>query len=462
MDPLLGAADLARLRDALRAAGFTSDGLDAGAVRALERGDTSRLLPLVTDETPLGTLTRLFLLTLAVPIDEATAVLGPLDPLVDAGLLKRGVRKGTPAVRAAVLLYPYRQGWLLADAAGGGSDLVVGLSMYPDVLARARVGGPVGSALDVCCGSGVQSMHLSGQAGSVTATDLSPRALRFAATSAALSELDWELLHGNLFEPVAGRRFDLVVANPPFIVKPGTVDYLYRDSGMPLDTLGQKIAAAAPDVLTEGGTMQYLAAFVHLGDWRDRVSSWAAGTGLDAWIVQLGCSDPVRYVHNWSHGAGLRNRADWLAWLVEHDVEAIGWGLVSLRRSGRSDPVVQVDELPGGVPDVDRWFAAQDWLRDHSPLDECYRAAPGVTLRQSAGLGPDGWLVDEHLLTAELSARVNQLAVDLVEGCDGTLTAREVAAKLAAAYGLDPAQVVESTAEAVRRLVERGVLQWER
>lgn len=42
-----------------------------------------------------------------------------------------------------------------------------------------------------------------------------------------------ELLHGSLLEPVAGRRFDLVVSNPPFVITPRTegeeTRYVYRD-----------------------------------------------------------------------------------------------------------------------------------------------------------------------------------------------------------------------------------------
>jgi methylase of polypeptide subunit release factors len=267
---------------------------------------------------------------------------------------------------------------------------------------------------------------------------------------------------------VAGRRFDLVVANPPFIVKPGTVEYLYRDSGMHLDSLGARLAAAAPGVLAEGGTMQYLASFVHPrgGDWAERVAAWVAGTGLDAWIVQLGETDPQGYVQTWSsgHDMSLKERAAWLAWLGEQDVASIGWGLVTLRASGRDDPCVRVENRPGHEPrgaEVRAWFTRHDWLRDHDPLAARYLAADGVALTQVARLaGPHGWEVGRHLVSngAGAPVEVNQLVVDLIEGCDGTLTARDLVAKLAAAHGLDPAELTETAATAIPRLVEYGSL----
>ena len=54
---------------------------------------------------------------------------------------------------------------------------------------------------------------------SVTAIDISPGALALAAENAALNGLAGrvELLEGDLLAPVAGRRFDLVASNPPYV-----------------------------------------------------------------------------------------------------------------------------------------------------------------------------------------------------------------------------------------------------
>jgi release factor glutamine methyltransferase len=51
----------------------------------------------------------------------------------------------------------------------------------------------------------------------VTATDLSPAALRLAARNAARLALEVEFLVGSWWQPLAGRRFEVVAANPPYI-----------------------------------------------------------------------------------------------------------------------------------------------------------------------------------------------------------------------------------------------------
>src|SRR5262249_61743671 len=88
-------------------------------------------------------------------------------------------------------------------------------------LPRAPARQPVAAALDLGVGCGVQALHLSRHAGTVTGTDVNPRALRLAGFTAALNGQRWELLPGPFYAPVADRRFDLVVSNPPFVIGPG-------------------------------------------------------------------------------------------------------------------------------------------------------------------------------------------------------------------------------------------------
>jgi release factor glutamine methyltransferase len=75
------------------------------------------------------------------------------------------------------------------------------------------------SILDIGTGSGCIAIslacNLSGA--SVTATDISPGALEVARGNARRCGADVEFLAGSLFQPVAGRRFDLIVSNPPYI-----------------------------------------------------------------------------------------------------------------------------------------------------------------------------------------------------------------------------------------------------
>lgn len=484
MDALLSPAGIDQLREALTGAGYTSAGIAARigpqASVAAARGDVRAALRASTGGDPLATLVRVFVCGQVEPETAVAAALAPL-PLADA-LAAGLVEPYGGGLRQAVDLEAYGEDWwvvsdVTAAARPGESlrpDHVLGIGGASTTLAGATIRRPVASALDLGTGCGVQALHLATHAGSVTATDVSPRALRFAATTAALSGQRWELLGGDLASPVAGRRFDLVVSNPPFVVGEGRVRHAYRDSGRAGDGLAAELAAAAPGLLTDGGVMQYLANWAHVTgeDWGDRVAGWVAGTGLDAWVIQREVADPVTYVNMWLSDANEpgERAAAWLDWFDAQKIEAVGFGLVTLRRSGHDDPVVRVEDLrqqvePPFGEQVAAWFDRQDWLRGvdlAGMLDARYRAADGLQLRQEATMGEDGWAVDRQVLAMPQGLRwveeVDPLVLAVVGGADGQVRLRDQLTLLAAAHEVAEADLAEAAVPVVAHLVERGML----
>jgi len=86
-----------------------------------------------------------------------------------------------------------------------------------DALRRDLV--PQGaSVLDVGTGSGVLAVVAARTARSVMAVDTNPAAVRCARINALLNGVEdrVEVRQGDLFDPVAGERFDVVLCNPPF------------------------------------------------------------------------------------------------------------------------------------------------------------------------------------------------------------------------------------------------------
>lgn len=85
----------------------------------------------------------------------------------------------------------------------------------------AAEGVPKGSrVLDVGTGTGALAVAAAARGAAVTAVDVSRLALASAFLNGALRGCRIRLRYGDLFTPVRGHRFDLIVSNPPYVPKP--------------------------------------------------------------------------------------------------------------------------------------------------------------------------------------------------------------------------------------------------
>jgi ribosomal protein L3 glutamine methyltransferase len=122
------------------------------------------------------------------------------------------------------------------------------------------------TVLDLCTGSGclaiLASRHFPNAL--IDAVDISKDALEVAARNVADHGLEQRVtLHrGDLFEPLAGRRYDLIISNPPYVDAQGMADLprecraepkLAFDGGPDGLTLVRRILNEAPAYLTPQG-----------------------------------------------------------------------------------------------------------------------------------------------------------------------------------------------------------------
>lgn len=478
------------LRTAFRRTGYLADAvlalLGADAHAALGRGESVPARLASAGGGQLGVLVRLFLLGDTCARDEVMAALHPLalPDSMAAGLLEAH----GDGVRTALDVRPLDTGsgtrWLMSDLDGDlrprvtERDHVLGVGQASLSLLRAIPTAPVGTVLDLGTGCGVQAVHVAAHARYVTGTDLSVRALALARASCALNELDVELLAGSWFEPVAGRRFDQVVANPPFVVGPPRVQHTYRDSGLDLDGASELVVRGAPEHLVLGGTATLLASWVHLDgqDWRARVASWIPHHGVDAWVMQRDVADPALYVGTWLRDAGVDPRtpegaersAEWLEHLARSQVVGIGFGYVTLRSTEHPSDVLAEDlghgfDDPLG-PEALGYLARVAWLRGHTLLDSTFVVAPGTALQRVSLPGSDGgWeqvVVRLHRGGGPAwQHETDELGAALLAGMrPGGLPLGELVALLEVAHDEPVDTLVAGAVELVEGLVRHGLL----
>src|SRR5215211_365142 len=246
---------IAALRVVLDDAGYTVDGLSS----VLQAGDVApsdaREVPFFRRRLPRGepltTLIELFHFGLAVDRADAMRAFDPvpLDRLVQTRLLTDSSR----GVRARVALQPFEKLLVVSDHLDERGyerrDHVLDVTMPSLVLASVTVRRPVESALDLGTGCGVQAFLAARHADRIVAVDVNQRALDYAAFGARLNGIsNLELLFGDLYEPVAGELFDLILANPPYVVSPDTT-FLFRDGSEPGHPLYERLVKRAPSFL---------------------------------------------------------------------------------------------------------------------------------------------------------------------------------------------------------------------
>lgn len=162
----------------------------------------------------------------------------------DGDLLRATVRFSTLGTGLYVhSAYPT----LGSDAVFFGPDTYRFSALLTRTVAAAR------RCVDVGCGSGAGGLSIADRADRIVLTDLNAKALRLALVNAHLAGVAdrVELACGDLLQPVDG-DFDLVIANPPYLVD--AARRAYRDGGGSLgEGLAVRIVEQARRRLVPGG-----------------------------------------------------------------------------------------------------------------------------------------------------------------------------------------------------------------
>lgn len=119
--------------------------------------------------------------------------------------------------------------------------------------------------LDLCCGSGIIGISMARICEEVdlTASDISAKAIALCKKNAKDNRVEGTFLEGDLFAPHEGRRFDMILTNPPY-VKTNMIAMLQEeikdheprqalDGGKDGLDYYRKIVSQAPGYLKAGG-----------------------------------------------------------------------------------------------------------------------------------------------------------------------------------------------------------------
>ncbi len=379
---------LPRLARRLRAAGYTEEGLRRliGIAQPDDVGPLNRtpvLERLRATPGPAATLARLFYLE----EEESPARLRAAIPAADIDELCRrrllGRRRGGTALAARLRIDAVGDLHLLGDRRlrspdPGALRLPRGDMVYPpgsdsSILVGAVPASECESALDLCTGSGIQGIALARRARRVVAVDIGERAVALAGINAVLNEVsNFTVRRGDLYHPLRGERFDLIVANPPFVPAP-TRGPAYHSGGPRGDRVLKRVVEGWSDHLNPGGrafAISHLAlskgsdVSASVTPWLHRFRGRALALVLEEGTpIDLAAAQSLFALDRGfsSYAAEVRR---WVAYLRRHRVERIVLLLLAAERRGRRGlevvPAFQRTlPLPLSRPPADH---VADWL----------------------------------------------------------------------------------------------------
>ena len=478
---ILSAEDAACLRDFLQESKYQQaeirDGIALRELPSKRHGNLPHLMHRTSGHNPLAVLLRLFFV--GAPVDVALTdeiIPGRVRQIMlNCGLL---VRDGNQ-YSSDVMLAPFEEILTASDPmrtveSPEHKDLVLWPNPTTWLLWRYTIPKRFDSVLDLGCGCGVQALMAAKHCGQVMATDLNVRARDFSLFNVWLNGLDnVECLDGDTYQPVDGRKFDLIVSNPPFFVTPKASD-LFCSNSMELDQYCRRVIKEGAERLNEGGYLQLVCEWVQVKGqpWADRIAEWLEGTGCDAWVFKGYQEDPGQYaqkrIRETSGTVDDQTYSEWMDYYGARGVESVFGGLITLhRRSGTN--WTRWDEIPGWpkVPfghTVQRCFENRDFLDANPEGSDMSEWKPAlvdtVRLEQIFSPGEGVWTQTSLKLTLTdglpLSMNLQPLVAEFLVQCDGKRTFRELVDDFSKKANAPRDQVERECASVVRRMLERG------
>jgi hypothetical protein len=346
-----------------------------------------------------------------------------------------------------------------------------------------------GPALDLGTGSGLLAMALAAGQASVVATDLNPAALRLTTLNGELNDVrNVRTALGNLFEPVEGETFDLIVSNPPFVIGPAS-PLLFRHGSDRGDAISRDVLTDAAGRLNEGGFAFVMVNWVQGPDdpWLETLRRWLARSGCDALCLLHQVEEPLAYAVRWN-AREERVRPDryrstidrWLRHFEAESITGVGSGAVILRRRAGRNWVHGV-ELEGDTrgdagTQIAAMFAARDFLGEDATNTESADGAATARARIAASafrIGADHrlyqtlaahageYVVEPAALVTDqglaLATAVEPELIPAVLRLDGSQTVADIAREIADATGGDVDALTDGVVGLVRSLLDRGI-----
>ena len=490
----LGTVDqFARVRELFVRAGFEETPICARAgIASLHE------LPVLQDRSafreptdPQSLFVRLFLDCDRIPWSVVRTAISAsdLEALESLGLVHAAHDDGAMCA-STVAIYPMEELFIASDrrhdfdstASVPPSDLVFSpMTRETQRFLRLMPRESCDHLLDLCTGTGVAGLIAAAKfARQVTLVDIAARSVRFAAFNVALNALsNVRVLQGDVYEPVAGERFGVIVAHPPYVPALET-EFVFRDAGVDGEQVTRKVIAGLGAHLAVGGQFFCECMLTERGDLtlEDRLREMlgAESEEFDVVIAQGRTSDPLHYLSDQARAgySSFDSLARWSEILDELKIEQLVFVSLLVERRATARPVITTRRALSPLTSaadmqwVLRWMvgtASWDMADTRRLLSSRPRTLPRTELRSRSLLQEGQWGVEECQLVTlapfAVEAACPNWYATLLQFCDGRMTAREHLQYLRDTHAVPDTAPEDLFASMIRQLIDAGLVEIE-
>ena len=490
----LGTVDeFGRVRDLFVRAGFEETPICARAGIA-----SLHDLPVMEDRStfreptdPQSLFVRLFLDCDRISWDVVRTILSPADLQALEGLgLVHDAHDDASMCASTVAIYPMEELFIASDrrhdfdstASVPPSDLVFS-PMTPETqrFLRLMPRESCDHLLDLCSGTGIAGLVAAAKfARRATLVDIAARSVRFAEFNVALNGLsNVRVLQGDAYEPLAGERFAVIIAHPPYVPALET-EFVFRDAGIDGEQVTRKVIAGLGAHLTPGGQLFCECMLTERDgvtlEQRLREMLGAESEEFDVVIAQGRASNPLHYLADQARAgySSFDQLSQWSDILDQLGIEQLVFVSLLMERRASARPVITTRRALSPLTSaadmqwVLRWMvgtASWDMGDLRRLLGSRPRTLPRTELRSRSLLHEGQWAVEECQLVTlapfAVEAACPNWYATLLQFCDGRMTAREHLQYLRDTHAVPDTAPEDLFASMIHQLVDAGLVEIE-
>jgi len=247
--------------------------------------------------------------------------------------------------------------------------------------------------LDLCTGSGIQSIMASKYSKEVIAVDINPRAIRFSRFNVQFNGVEnVHVVMGDLYQCIPDIKFDTILANPPFVPSPDE-NMKFRDGGVKGETILSTIIKGAPKFLTNSGRLYIVTDLVDVSSYKKKLMNWWGKDSAKMMLLKTADRNEIlfsvphcHYPFNQTYSEYSNELIKWVDNFQKSNLNAVNFGYILIEKSDNPVYFSKTISNPSKsiYNQVESFFTQNDFMIENAD-EVLLQISPYIKVRRESG-----------------------------------------------------------------------------